>query len=94
MQYIENIVIGEPIVPIKKLLCDNINSKYDWDNIEKDKTYYTEERYLPKILVDIGFVKSISEVKRNKPQLNIKLNKLDFMEVKWGKNKCWIIVGE
>ena len=55
--------------------------------------YYTEERFLPKIMVDLGIVKSISEVRRNKPELIINLNKLDYLEIKWGKSYLFILVG-
>lgn len=88
--YIENVVIGIPVVNPSAIFSYDLD---DWQNNEKAKTYYTEERYLPKILKDIGFVSSNSEVRRNKPNLCITLNKLDFIEVKWGKKKCWILVG-
>lgn len=88
--YIENIVIGNPVYSVNELL--SFNNK-DWE-IEKEKTYFTNERYLPRILVDIGVVKSANEVRKNKPQMNITLDKLDFMEIKWGKKKLWIVVGE
>ena len=66
----------------------------DWEDVEKEKTLFTYERYLPKILVDCGLVKSTSEVKRNKPQYDIVLNNKDFLEIRWGKKKLWICVGE
>lgn len=88
--YIENVVVGKPIVNEYQIFAIDIN---DWEKNEKEKTLYTDERYLPKIMVDCGIVKSISEVRRNKPQLCIVLNSLDFIELKWGKRKLWIIVG-
>ncbi|MDV3425881.1 MAG: hypothetical protein LIR50_01165 [Bacillota bacterium] len=88
--YIENIVIDSPIVdPSMIFACDD----KDWEDNEKIKTCYTSDRFLPKILKEIGIVKSTSEVKRNKPKLCIFLNGPDFLEVKWGKKKCWILVG-
>ena len=46
--YIENIVIGKPIAsPVDMFALDEL----DWENVEKEKTYFTEERFLPKILV-------------------------------------------
>lgn len=75
--YIENIVIGKPIVSEKEMFSINDN---DWETIEKDKTYYTNERFLPRILVDIGAYPSISEIRRNRKDLMITLNKLDFID--------------
>lgn len=51
MAYIENIVIGESLVNPVELFAADIN---DWNNFEKEKTYYTNERFLPRILVDLG----------------------------------------
>jgi len=88
--YIENIVIGIPIADV----CDMFAcSTDDWIYNESEKTYYTNERFLPRILMDAGIVPSISEVKRNKPELVKALNNPDFIEVKWGKRKLWILVG-
>ena len=45
--YIENIVIGKPIVePYIMFAAD----KDDWERIEKEKTYYTDERFFTKNL--------------------------------------------
>ena len=38
----------------------------DFENVDKQFTLFTNEIFLPKILVDAGIVKSSSEVKRNK----------------------------
>ena len=91
--YIENIVVGKPIIePFTMFATDD----GDWINIEKEKTYYTEERFLPRILVDIGIYPSISEIRRNKPELMVELNKLDFIDnLKASKKRrLWILVGE
>ena len=48
MPYIENIVIGTPLVSAKELLSANDS---DWANVEFEKTLFTNERYLPNILV-------------------------------------------
>jgi len=45
-------------------------------------------------MVQSGIVPSISEVKRNKPQFVKLLDTLDFLEIKWGKSRLYIIVGE
>lgn len=89
-KHIENVVIGFPIVDEKTMFAlDN----EDWERVEKDKTFYTKERFLPNILVELGIVPSKGEIRRNKPQFMISLDKLDFMEVKWGKKRVFILVG-
>lgn len=91
--YIENIVIGKPIVePFIMFATD----EDDWIKFEKEKTYYTYERFLPRILVDIGIYPSVSEIRRNKPDLMISLDKLDFINnLKVSKKRrLWILVGE
>lgn len=93
MKYIENIVIGTPIADPKDMFA---SSDDDWNTVEKEKTYYTDERFLPRILVDLGIYPSISEIRRNKPQLVKSLDRLDFinsLKVK-KKRKLWILVGE
>ena len=90
--YIENIVIGNPIVePYIMFAAD----EDDWNKVEREKTYYTEERFLPRILVDVGIYPSVSEIRRNKPELMIGLNKLDFIDnMKVSKKRrLWILVG-
>lgn len=82
--FIENIVIGKPIVDPSELLEDG------WE----DKTLFTEDRFLPRVLKEAGIVQSTSEVKRNRPELVKKLNNLDCFWVKWGKRFVYIIVGE
>lgn len=93
MKYIENIVIGTPIADPKDMFA---SSDDDWNAIEKEKTYYTDERFLPRILVDLGIYPSISEIRRNKPQLIQSLDNLDFIDgLKANKKrKLWILIGE
>lgn len=91
--YIENIVIGKPIVePSIMFVAD----EEDWNRVEKEKTYYTDERFLPRILVDIGIYPSINEIRRNKPELMVELNQLAFIDnLKVSKKRrLWILVGE
>ena len=91
--YIENIVIGKPIAePYVMFAVD----KDDWERIEKEQTDYTDERFLPRILVDIGIYPSVNEIRRNKPELMISLDKLDFIDnLKANKKRrLWILVGE
>lgn len=93
MKYIENIVIGTPIVNPKDMFS---SSDDDWDVTEKEKTYYTNELFLPRILVDLGIYPSTSEIRRNKPDLMRSLDSLDFIDgLKVSKKrKLWILVGE
>lgn len=79
MKYIENIVINSPLLSPEDMFS---SSHEDWINVEQDKTYYTEETFLPKIMVEIGIVKSINEVRRNKPNLLMNLDKPDYIEIK------------
>lgn len=92
MKHIENIIVGHLEVDPQELFAFD---KTDWLEFEEPMTLYTEERYLPKILVACGAVSSANEVRRNKPNLCIDLgNKPNFLEVKWGKRKFWIAVGK
>lgn len=90
--YIENIVIGKPIVEPYTMFAAGLD---DWNNIEKEKTYYTDERFLPRILVNLGIYPSVNEIRRNKPELMINLDKLDFIDnLKASKKRrLWILVG-
>lgn len=93
MRYIENIVIGTPIAEPSDMFALDIN---DWERIEKEKTFYTNERFLPKLLVELGIYPSISEIRRNKPNLVVNLDKVDFLDnLKVSKKRrLWILVGK
>lgn len=93
MKYIENIVIGTPIADPKDMFA---SSDDDWNTIEKEKTYYTNERFLPRILVDLGIYPSVNEIRRNKPNLMRSLDGLDFIDGSKvsKKRRLWILVGE
>ena len=91
--YIENIVIGKPIVEPSTMFASDED---DWKRTEKEKTYYTDERFLPRILVNIGIYPSVNEIRRNKSELMISLDKLDFIDNLRvsKKRRLWILVGE
>lgn len=93
MAYVENIVIGNPVAEPPLMFASDYA---DWDRVEVEKIYYTEERFLPRILVDLGIYSSISEIRRNKPQLMVSLDEVDFIaDLKVSKKrKLWILVGE
>lgn len=91
MKHIENIVIGVPTIDPPDIFASDID---DWNDNESDKTYYTDERYLPKILVELGIYPSVSEIRRNKPELIQILNTADFIEIKPKKKiPLWILIG-
>ena len=86
-----NVVVGNPIVSASSLIA--FDDK-DWKENEKDKTLFTGTRFLPAIMKEAGVVDSTGEVRRNRPELCITLDKLDCINVKWGKKFLYIVVGE
>lgn len=88
---IENVVIGKPLVPPEQMFA---SSKEDWEQVERPKTAFTTSRYLPAIMKEVGLVKSISEVRRNRPELNVCLRDYDFLRIKWGKKFLFVLVGQ
>ena len=80
---IENIVIGEPLVTLDLLLGDELNPNYNW----REVTTLDDERFLPKLLVKHGFALSVRELRRNRKDLFISMEKPDFLEIKIGKKK-------
>lgn len=93
MAYIENIVIGRLIATPQEMFAEDED---DWLRVEQEKTYYTDERFLPKILVELGIYPSISEIRRNKPNLMISLDDVDFIDNLRvsKKRRLWILIGE
>ena len=89
--YVENIVIGNPIVEPSSIFGKD---EEDWTLFEQEKTYFTSERFLPRILVDLGIAPSISEVRRNRKDLVRTLEQLDYLEIKYGKRRLFILVGK
>lgn len=90
MEYIENIIVSDTTweAPVRDLLS---NGTIEDMNIEFLKTHYTHIRFIPEILLSLNFVKSKSEVKRNKPELFRDLRHEEYLEIKWGKRKLWLI---
>lgn len=86
-----NIIIGKPLVDPWQLLS---TTQEEYENNDIRDTLFTDERDLPTLMVMSGMVKSKSEIRRNKPQLCIKLNDLDCIMIKWGKQRLYIVVGE
>lgn len=77
MRYIENIVVGEPLVHPAEIFAKD---KADWEQNEKAKTHFTDELYLPRILVEIGIYPSVAEIRRNRRDLLIWLKPPSFIE--------------
>lgn len=86
-----NVVIGKPLVDSKCLLALDDS---DWQNNEQPQTLFTETRYLPVVMKEAGVVQSTSEVRKNRSDLNISLEKPDYLWVEWGKKRLYVIVGE
>ena len=68
-----NVVIGKPLIEPWQLIS---TSEEEFD---KRDTLFTEERFLPAILVEAGVVPSRGEVRHNKPELCRTLDKLDCL---------------
>ena len=62
------------------------------EEIGFDNPIYTEERFLSKLLVSLGIFKSISQVRKNSPDLIKQLTDLDFIEIKIGKSHLWLLL--
>ncbi|WP_140413542.1 hypothetical protein [Marininema halotolerans] len=77
------IVIGNPIATLAELGLDDCGS-----------IYRTEERYLPRVLVDCGVFPSTSAVRKNRTDLLLTLDKLDWLTFRIGKRCVDIVVGE
>lgn len=90
MMKFQNIVIGEPICEPWLMFA---NTPEDWEENEKKNTLFTDERFLPRILVMCEIAKSVNEVRKNKPDLVKTLDSIDFIEVKWGKKRLFVQIG-
>lgn len=86
-----NVVIGKPLVEPWVLLA---NDKKDWTETEEKDTLFTSTRFLPVVMKEAGIVSSTGEVRRNRPDLCINLESVDFINLKWGKKRLFIVVGE
>lgn len=45
-------------------------------------------------MIECGIVKSVNEVRKNKPEFVKTLDSVDFHEIKWGKKRLFIQVGK
>ena len=85
----QNVVVGTPRIGPWELLAFD---ERDWEENEKQNTLFIETRFLPAIMKEAGLVKSINEVRRNKPELCKDLEGPDFIDLKWGKRHLFILV--
>lgn len=60
---------------------------------EDGDIFFTFERYIPRILVSLSFAKSVSEVKRNRKDLDIRAEVNRVYYIKFGRNMCYVISG-
>lgn len=79
-----DIIVGKPLLPTDYL-------GFDMGDVP---CHYTEERFLPRILVTMGVFRSTGEVKKNRPDLFRTLDKLDMEELKVGKRVIWLLIGD
>lgn len=86
----QNIVVGHPIVEPWTMFAE---SKEEFEVNKERDTLFTSDKFLPEIMVQAGIVSSKGEVRRNQPKLVKTLEPLDFIEIKWGKKRLFILVG-
>ena len=79
-----DIIVGKPLLPPNYL-------DFDMGDVP---CHFTEERFLPRILVTLGVFRSTGEVRKNRSDLFRTLDKLDMEELKIGKRVIWLLVGE
>ncbi len=87
-----NVVIGKPLVEPWELIAID---ERDWEDNEREYTLFTETRYLPAVLKEVGLVSATREVRRNRPDLcrTFADDELDCLDIKLGKKKLWVVVG-
>lgn len=103
---IDNIVIGEPLVPLRKLGVGKRENTVFLD--PEEVTGPDGEIFLPAVLKHVGMYNSTSQIKQinqqrmkqekfaNDPDQNLwrKLKRPEFTNFKIGKHNFWLIVGE
>lgn len=86
----ENVIIGNLHIEPYHLFA---LSEDDWNRNEKNKTLFTDEKFIPRIMVQAGIVNSVSEVRRNRPDLMREVEESSFEIIKWGKKFLFIARG-
>jgi hypothetical protein len=87
-EFPDNIIIGKPIA--------NLNTLGINDDVLNEWTVFEDgsERRLDRLLVKYEFFSSMGQLRKNRPDLVKELNELDFMELKIGRKRVCIVVGE
>ena len=107
---VENIVIGKPIVDVDSMFSTDYDNWLDVERFktiwidERDlATILTSEIPIKHIdndgnlvedTINFNVFKSRTQLRKNRPDLLKKLDSLDFLELKIGKRKFWVLVGE
>jgi hypothetical protein len=81
MQRYQNIVIGQKNQDLLPHLF--ARDSEDW-KIEKLITIWTDERFLPKIMLQSGLINRLSEIK-NRKDLWIDITESGYQEIRFGK---------
>jgi hypothetical protein len=76
------IVVGEPICSLVSLGLD-----------QASVTLRTDERFLPRALVDAGVFSSYSEIRRNRPELIRDLETIGWDSFRVGKTVVDVVIG-
>lgn len=87
-EFPDNIIIGTPIVGLN-ILGINDDTWNEWTIFEDGS-----ERRLDRLLVEHGFFSSMGQLRKNRPDLVKELNGLDFIELKIGRKRVCVVVGE
>lgn len=87
----DNVIIGKLLVDPHHLFALNEN---DWIDNERDNTLFTEDKFIPKVMVQAGIVTSASEVRRNRSDLVREVKENSFEIIKWGKKFLFVACGE
>jgi len=100
MEMPDNIIVGKPI------FLEGESENVKWEDLfdvlgilPEEKTVFTDERHLPRILSDHGFFKSASAVrkavpKKGQPPFLRDLDTPEFSQLKIGRHRLTLIIGE
>lgn len=78
------VVVGEPLITLNEIGLDCCSHN----------TVYTNERFLPNIIVELGIFNSKSEIRKNRKDLFRTLDQLDWLTFKFGHRVLDVVVGQ
>ena len=109
-KFVTNIVVGKPITEEWQLLALDKNDWEEKEKFEtiwvEDRflpdiltqeikvKHFNGKNELVEDTVKLNVFPSKSQLRKNRPDLCLMLDKLDFLELKIGKKRFWIVVGE